>query len=114
MDITEYIQPELYVIIPILYITGAIIKNSSIKDWKIPFILGAAGIILAAIWNLATRFPSDAQETLSVIFASITQGGLCAAASVYANNLYKQFSLRKNDNDNGDTTQNSTQNSDAV
>ena len=44
MDYTEYISAELYVLIPILYVLGAVIKNSRIKDWKIPFILGLFNI----------------------------------------------------------------------
>ncbi|MBR6506638.1 MAG: phage holin family protein [Clostridia bacterium] len=91
MDYTEYISAELYVLIPILYVIGAVIKNSRVKDWKIPFILGGAGILLAGLWIFSANTITGTQQVLSMIFASITQGVLCAAASVYTDNLYRQL-----------------------
>lgn len=97
IDYSEYITAELYVLIPILYVIGAFIKNSKIKDWKIPLILGCTGILLAGIWVFATNPVADFQQALSMVFASITQGILCAAASVYTNNIYKQLSEKNSE-----------------
>lgn len=91
MDYTQYISAELYVLIPILYVIGAVIKNSRINDWKIPFILGCAGILLAGLWIFSANTITCTQQVLSMIFASITQGVLCAAASVYTDNIYRQL-----------------------
>ena len=104
MEFTEYISGELYVLIPILYILGVVIKNSRISDWKIPLILGAAGIVLAGIWIFANNAINGAQSVLNMIFASITQGMLCAAASVYTNNIYKQIKGKGNGNTKNDDT----------
>lgn len=104
MEFTEYISGELYVLIPILYIVGIAIKNSRISDWKIPLILGAVGIVLAGIWIFANNQLNGAQSVLNMIFASITQGMLCAAASVYTNNIFKQIK----DKDNGNTENSNT------
>jgi len=104
LEFTEYISGELYVLIPILYILGVVIKNSRISDWKIPLILGAAGIVLAGIWIFANNAINGAQSVLNMIFASITQGMLCAAASVYTNNIYKQIKGKDNGNTKNDDT----------
>lgn len=102
MEYTKYISAELYVLIPLLYVIGAFIKNSRISDWKIPIILGVTGICLAGIWIFSTNPINGAQQVLSMIFASITQGVLCAAASVYTDNLYKQ--LKEKDDGQADSS----------
>lgn len=99
MEYTEYISAELYVLIPILYVIGAVIKNSRIKDWKIPFILGGVGICLAALWIFSSNPINGTQQVLSMIFASITQGVLCAAAGVYTDNLYRQLKEKNSEQD---------------
>ncbi len=91
MDFTEYIDPELFVTVPVLYLLGVMIKKSSINDKFIPLILGIVGILLALSYQTASLLPSTASEIASLIFASVTQGILCASCSVYANNLLKQL-----------------------
>lgn len=98
MDLYEYIDSELFITVPVLYVLGMMIKKSSINDRFIPVILGAVGILLALSYKLAAFLPSTAPEIASLIFASITQGILCASCSVYANNLLKQF-RKGNEND---------------
>ena len=109
MEFTEYISAELYVLIPILYVIGAFIKNSKIKDWKIPLILGGVGICLAALWIFSTNSINNAQQVLYMIFASITQGILCAAAGVYTDNVYRQIKEKRNEqtDTDSDTSNNS-------
>lgn len=81
---TEYIQPELLILIPVLYLIGYALKRTTvISDKFIPVILGAAGIVLTVCYELGTG-----QFNL---FAAITQGVLCAGASTYANQIYKQL-----------------------
>lgn len=81
---TEYIQPELLILIPVLYLIGyALKKTTIISDKFIPVILGLAGIVLTVCYELSTG-----QFNL---FAAITQGVLCAGASTYANQIYKQL-----------------------
>ncbi len=100
IDINGYIDNELYILIPVLYILGVIIKKSRIRNSAIPFILGAAGTVLAVIYKLAVHTPGGMSEALSAVFAGLTQGILCAAASVYANNIKKQATTKKEDSEN--------------
>lgn len=90
MDITEYIKPELLVLIPVMYLVGVAIKKSEVKDKIIPWILGAISIVLSAIYTLATSDLNTAANILLAVFTAITQGVLIAGASVYINQLVVQ------------------------
>lgn len=90
MDITEYIKPELLVLIPVMYLVGVAIKKSEVKDKYIPWILGAISIVLSAIYTLATSDLNTAANILLAVFTAITQGVLIAGASVYVNQLVVQ------------------------
>lgn len=91
MDIMSYIKPELIVVAIVLYIVGASLKKAqTVKDNLIPFILGAGGIVLCAIWVLANSPLGTAQEVLMAVFTSIVQGVLVAGLSTYVNQLIKQ------------------------
>lgn len=87
----EYIKPELLVVAIVLYFVGMAIKNTElIKDKYIPLILGVLGMIISAIYVVATSTITGYQEVLIAIFTSIVQGILVAGASVYVNQLIKQ------------------------
>lgn len=87
----EYIKPELLVLVVVLYFVGMGIKNIElIKDKYIPIILGVLGVIISAIYIVATSSINGYQEVLTVIFTAIVQGILVAGASVYVNQLIKQ------------------------
>lgn len=94
MNIGEYIDARLYVLIPVLYCVGVAVKKSRICDWLIPYILGVLGITLATAYLLATDAPVGGVGVLGVIFSGVTQGVLCASASVYIENLIKQAEKR--------------------
>ena len=58
MDFTEYIKPELLILIPVLYIIGMAAKKTSlIANKLIPLIVGTIGILLSVIYVLATTTP---------------------------------------------------------
>ncbi len=86
MDISEFIKPELFVLVPVLYLVGMGIKKSNIKSKFIPLILGLTGIFLALLYMLTIQ-----PFGINSIFAAITQGILCAGLSVYANQMFKQL-----------------------
>lgn len=87
----EYIKPELLVVAIVLYFIGIGLKNTElIKDKYIPIILGVLGVLISAIYIIATSKISGYQEMLTVIFTSIIQGILVAGASVYINQVIKQ------------------------
>lgn len=95
MDITQiiqnYIKPELLVLAIVLYFVGMGIKNTEkISDKYIPVILGTLGILISAIYVVATSVFNGYQSILMAIFTSIVQGILVAGLSVYANQIIKQ------------------------
>lgn len=90
MDFQEFIKPELLVLIPVLYLIGAGIKKSNIADKHIPLILGVVGVVLSVVYLLSTEPITSTQEVATAIFTALTQGVLCAGASVYVNQIIKQ------------------------
>ena len=90
MNYQELIKPELLILIPVLYFVGMGIKKSAIKDNYIPFILGGMGVLLSGIYLFSLQDIIGLKAVASALFYAITQGILCAAASVYSNQLYKQ------------------------
>ena len=87
MDITAYIQPELLILVPVLYLVGEGIKRSNTKDEVIPLVNGLLGMMLACLYCFATR---DGGDVAMCLFTGIVQGILCAAAATYAYELQKQ------------------------
>ena len=86
----EFIKPELLVLVPVLYLVGAGLKKSELKDKLIPAVLGLAGVLLAAMYISTAGTFAGAQDVLAGAFAALTQGILCAGASVYVNQVAKQ------------------------
>ena len=91
-DLTEYIRTELFVLVPVLYTLGLLLKKSPLSDWLIPFVLCGTGIVLSFAF-----FAGSGETIGKTLFASVTQGVLCASCSVFANNLIKQFKQRKSE-----------------
>lgn len=89
--IKEYVKPELLVVAIVLYFIGIGIKNTEkISDKYIPIILGVLGVIISAIYIVATSVFNGYQSVLMVIFTAIVQGIMVAGLSVYANQIIKQ------------------------
>lgn len=89
--ISQFIKPELLILIPVLYILGAGAKKSqSIADNRIPLLLGAGGVLLAVVYVMAACEFTGWQSGLMAVFTAVTQGILCAGASVYVNQIIKQ------------------------
>ena len=88
----EFIKPELLVLIPVLYLYGVGLKKSQVADKYIPVLLGIASVVLSFMYIVATSILNGWQEILMAIFSGITQGVLCAGASVYVNQIIKQSS----------------------
>lgn len=87
MDFSNYVQPELLILIPVLYGAGAVIKQTqAINDKWIPLILTILGIALSCLYVIGTEGISPVS-----IFTSIVQGVLVAAGAVYGNQLIKQM-----------------------
>jgi hypothetical protein len=97
VDYQNFIKPELLILIPVLLFVGAAIKRSKIKDALIPLILGAVGVFFAGLYVFATVTVNGAQDVATALFTAFTQGVLCAGASVYANQIYKQAAKGKDE-----------------
>ena len=86
----EFIKPELLVLIPVLYLVGDALKKSAVKDKHIPWILGAAGVLLSVLWILSVSAVDSMQSAALAVFSALVQGILTAGASVYMNQIVKQ------------------------
>ncbi len=90
-SVSNLIAPELLITVPVLYILGIALKKLNVfKDKYIPITLGIIGIMLSFF-----KLASNNSVSFELIFASVTQGVLCAGATVYANQLVKQGSADK-------------------
>ena len=90
-QIMNYIKPELVVVAIVLYFVGMGLKHAqAVKDKYIPLILGGIGIILCAVWVLATCPLGTMQEIAMAVFTAIVQGILVAGLSTYVNQVVKQ------------------------
>lgn len=90
-QIINYVKPELMVVTVVLYFIGMGLKRAqTVKDKYIPLILGAGGILLCAIYVIATSPLSTVQEIAMAVFTAIVQGILVAGLSTYVNQVIKQ------------------------
>ena len=90
-QLTSYIKPELMIVTVILYFIGVWLKQiQTLKDKYIPIILGGTGIVLCAIWVLATSPLETGQDIAMAVFTAIVQGILVAGLSTYINQIIKQ------------------------
>ncbi|MEG1501060.1 MAG: phage holin family protein [Clostridiales bacterium] len=92
INIMDFIKPELLTLVPVLLIIGKGLKIiKQINNKYIPLILGCIGIFLAIIWVLGTTANIQTlNQAMSGIFIALTQGILCAGASVYVENFVKK------------------------
>lgn len=90
-QIMNYVKPELIVVAVVLYFIGIGLKQAqAVKDKYIPLLLGGVGIVLCAIWVLATSPLGTGQDIAMAIFTAIVQGILVAGLSTYINQIVKQ------------------------
>lgn len=90
-QIMNYVKPELIVVAVVLYFIGMGLKQvQAVKDKYIPLILGAVGVVLCAIWILATSPLGTGQDIAMAVFTAIVQGILVAGLSTYINQIVKQ------------------------
>nr|DAV66845.1 MAG TPA: holin [Caudoviricetes sp.] len=91
-QIMNYVKPELIVVAVVLYFIGTGLKQSqTVKDKYIPLILGGIGIVLCAVWVIASCPISTGQEIAMAVFTAIVQGILVAGLSTYVNQTIKQI-----------------------
>ena len=88
--LTQYIKPELLILVPVLYAAGVLLKKSRMQDFRIPYLLGLIGIALSIASVVAHSTIFTMQAVLMQVFTGVTQGILAAGASVYTDQLVKQ------------------------
>ena len=90
-QIMNYVKPELLIVAAVLYFAGVGLKKAqAVPDKYIPLILGAAGIVICAVWVAATCPLNTGQNIAMAVFTAIVQGILVAGLSTYVNQLIKQ------------------------
>ena len=90
MNILDYMKPELFGLIPVLYCIGIGLKKSKLPDRWIPCTLGGFAIILCATWIFTTEPIEGIRQVFQALYTALTQGVLTAGASVYINQIYVQ------------------------
>lgn len=102
MSFNDYIKPEFFVLIPVLWFVGWAIKKSNVKNCIIPFILTALSVALCTIYGFATLDIFGVKNILMCVFVSLTQGVIATACAVFGDQVIKQagelFSKNKEDN----------------
>ena len=91
-SLTQYLQPELLILVPVLFLIGKALKKSEkVSDKFIPSILGVCGVVIAVVYCFTTVTIVDGYKgVLMILFTAVTQGILCAGASVYVDQIVKQ------------------------
>jgi hypothetical protein len=83
MEIANYIIEQALIIIPALWVIGAILKNTPrIPDWTIPYFLLIFGVL-------------GAVGILGISVFSVIQGVLVTGAAVLGHQLVKQTRERR-------------------
>jgi hypothetical protein len=85
--VLQFVRPELLIVLVACYVLGLFLKQSTIKDWLIPFIILAFAIVLTILYIAVVL-----GEGLSgkVIIVGFIQGLITAALAVFGNQLIKQ------------------------
>lgn len=66
-------------------------KMQTFADKYIPAALGMLGVLLAALYVMATCPLTGMQEVAMAVFTAIVQGLLVAGLSTYVNQVFKQL-----------------------
>ena len=70
----HYIEPQLMIIIPMLWGIGMAVKKSSIHNKYIPLILMTSSCVVSMLHLMSNRIILTSQDISSCLFAAITQG----------------------------------------
>ena len=88
MEMAEYIYPELFCLVPMLWVLGKILKSADFfADGLIPAVLGVVGILIATCYIVG----KEQSYALATLASAAIQGVLCAGTAVYGHQLVKQW-----------------------
>lgn len=92
-QVFEFVRPELLVVVVVCYCLGLFLKGvPKIKDWVIPFVLLVSSVIMCVLYM---GLVIEKQWTPEIIFVSLMQGILCAAMTVFGNEILKQVTYKR-------------------
>lgn len=74
--ITEYIDPQLFIVVPMLWGIGMAVKRSKIENRFIPLILLLCSCSVVILYLTSTKFIFDVGQITACVFAAITQGSV--------------------------------------
>ena len=95
-QMVNYVKPELIVVAVVLYLVGKMLKQTEfIRDKYIPLMLGGMGIVICAVYVLATWTCTSPQSIAMAVFTAVTQGILVAGLSTYIDQIGKQLSKKE-------------------
>lgn len=90
--VLQFIKPELIIVVVACYVLGLFLKSSTIKDWKIPYILLIFAILLTILYMAIVLGQGFG---IKIIILGFIQGLFSAALAVYGNQLIKQIIEKK-------------------
>ncbi|MBR5521118.1 MAG: hypothetical protein IKU54_03890 [Oscillospiraceae bacterium] len=74
--IREFIDPQLLIVVPMLWGIGMAVKKSSIENKFIPFILLVCSCAVVMLHLTGTNLILDSQALAGCVFAGMTQGSV--------------------------------------
>lgn len=74
--IKEYIDPQLLIILPMLWGIGMALKKSPVKNDYIPLILLVCSCLVAMLYLSGVKQAWTFRQVRALIFAGITQGSI--------------------------------------
>lgn len=99
MDWTELITPELVFLVAFVYVVGLFLKKLPAfkAEWTIPLVLWLVAVV-AAILVLAIQLGQS--FTPATLLSGGLQGTFIAAVAVFGNQIFKQISDKRLDDQN--------------
>ncbi len=74
--ILDYIDPQLVILVPMLWGIGMAVKKSSIENRFIPAVLLVCAWAVVTLHLMSTKPVLDSRSVSAVIFAAVTQGSV--------------------------------------
>lgn len=81
-NLIQFVPEQLLIVVAALYVLGLFLKNSKVKDYLIPWVL----LIVSVIASIAIG---------GINITSVLEGVICCGVSVLSNQLVKQSTIKK-------------------
>lgn len=81
-NLIQFVPEQLLIVVAALYVLGLFLKNSKVKDYLIPWVL----LMVSVIASIAIG---------GINITSVLEGVICCGVSVLSNQLVKQSTIKK-------------------